>query len=181
MIAKQLFTALNVLHINDFIHRDIKMENLLIREGAADGSVLEVKLTDFGLSTKVRVGESATDFVGSKFYLSPEIYQNLPYSQKTDIWSAMITLYILFVGDMPFYSDDIDDIKDRVIHHDFAAEFTEANPQWEHLGAEARDFMQLGFAKDTDERPTSAELLEHPWLRDVELPLQKPYATKTDT
>ena len=61
----------------------------------------------------------ASDFVGSKFYLSPEIYESQDYDQKTDIWSAMITLYILFVGDMPFYSDSIEDIKERVTTYDF--------------------------------------------------------------
>ena len=69
----------------------------------------------------------ASDFVGSKFYLSPEIYESQDYDQKTDIWSAMITLYILFVGDMPFYSDSIEDIKERVTSYDFQAEFSLPN------------------------------------------------------
>ena len=88
---------------------------------------------------------SVSNFVGSKFYVSPEIYKGRKYDYKTDIWSSMISLYILFIGDMPFYSDKSKLIRDRVITHDFAGEFDGSMDQWKFISPEARDFMQRGF------------------------------------
>jgi serine/threonine protein kinase len=88
-IIKQLFQALNNLHNLNIVHRDIKLENILIE----DDETLSIKLTDFGFA-KVFDGKNLNEFVGSPIFMSPEIISKKPYDSKVDIWSAGV-LYIL--------------------------------------------------------------------------------------
>jgi len=96
--AAELIIALDFLHQNGIIYRDLKPENVLIdSEG-------HVKLTDFGLSRELNkeTGELATTFCGTPEYLAPEIANKKPYDHMVDWWSVGILLHELVVGQPPF-------------------------------------------------------------------------------
>lgn len=109
-----MLRALNYMHLNHLVHRDIKADNVVYSSspenentakngGPIDISKLEVKLIDFGFSRISVFGESKLrDFVGTPYYIAPEIINNKPYGFKCDIWSLGVLVYQLISGSFPF-------------------------------------------------------------------------------
>eukprot|EP00928_Gymnodinium_smaydae_P073916 TRINITY_DN57016_c0_g1_i1.p1 TRINITY_DN57016_c0_g1~~TRINITY_DN57016_c0_g1_i1.p1 ORF type:complete len:708 (+),score=69.65 TRINITY_DN57016_c0_g1_i1:146-2125(+) len=100
----QLFEGLSFLHGHNVIHRDLKLENVLIASERRDGKAIlyEVKISDFGLSKVVANGVSqACSTVGTKRYAAPEVLQGRAYDFQVDLWSMGILLYVLLRGRYP--------------------------------------------------------------------------------
>ena len=81
-----LVMGIQALHSKNVLHRDLKSANVFLTSNKY------VKIGDFGIS-KVLDSTSAKTFVGTPYYLSPEIIKSLPYSFKSDIWSLGVLLY----------------------------------------------------------------------------------------
>ena len=102
-ITREIARALAYAHSKGFIHRDIKPDNILLRD---DGSAA---LTDFGIA---RAADSATKMtragsvVGTPHYMSPEQARGLPLDGRSDLYSLGVLLYELLVGEVPFQADD---------------------------------------------------------------------------
>lgn len=110
-ISLWLFETLAYIHANDFIHRDIKLENIMV-----DKITNRFILVDFGLSCSLKKGNTAecnmNKLIGSPEYIAPELVQpskkillkrkNLPMLKKSDVWSAGILIYILVERDYPW-------------------------------------------------------------------------------
>ena len=95
-IMHSLATALYYLHSYGIVHRDIKLENILL------GSNGEAKLTDFGLSKMIGPNETCFEPFGTIGYAAPEIILGKGYGKEVDIWSLGIVLFILLTGHTPF-------------------------------------------------------------------------------
>ncbi len=100
-IMKQLVDAVREAHAHGIIHRDIKPQNVLIKD---DGTI---KITDFGIAlAEDAVQLTQTDSVmGSVHYLAPEVARGETASEQSDIYSLGIVLYELLCGDVPFHGD----------------------------------------------------------------------------
>lgn len=102
-IVVEVAHAMNFIHRHNMIHRDLKIENIMLN------SVLEVKLVDFGLVKVLEnaidgynfVQESLTRGVGTLAYMSPEMLNEENYNNKTDVYSFGIVLFFIFVGSLP--------------------------------------------------------------------------------
>eukprot|EP00930_Biecheleria_cincta_P055102 TRINITY_DN41464_c0_g1_i1.p1 TRINITY_DN41464_c0_g1~~TRINITY_DN41464_c0_g1_i1.p1 ORF type:complete len:412 (-),score=71.72 TRINITY_DN41464_c0_g1_i1:76-1170(-) len=101
-IFKQLLCGLDHLHCHAIIHRDLKLENVLVagqRTDAQNQLLLNVKLVDFGLSKMIGEGFSeATSTVGSPRYIAPEVLQKGAHDFRADLWSLGILLHLLVDG-----------------------------------------------------------------------------------
>ena len=89
-----MLRAVNYLHLNGIVHRDIKLENFLFADNSHDSRLI---LIDFGLSKLIDDGEKLNQVVGSCYYTSPEVL-NRCYDTKCDIWSIGIICYMLLSG-----------------------------------------------------------------------------------
>ncbi len=102
-VVREIATALNYAHAKGFVHRDVKPDNILLRE---DGTAA---LTDFGIA---RANDSATHMtrtgtvIGTPHYMSPEQARGRPIDGRADLYSLGIVLYELLMGRVPFHADD---------------------------------------------------------------------------
>mmetsp|Transcript_9395 Transcript_9395/g.7172 ORF Transcript_9395/g.7172 Transcript_9395/m.7172 type:complete len:165 (+) Transcript_9395:216-710(+) len=92
--------ALYYLHSYGIVHRDLKLENIMM---TSKTNASEPKLVDFGLSKILGPDETTTDPFGTVGYAAPEILKRHPYGKSVDIWSLGIIVHVLLNGSMPFF------------------------------------------------------------------------------
>lgn len=98
----QICLAIKHIHDRKILHRDLKSQNIFLTENGL------VKLGDFGIAKCLNFTmEKVSTIVGTPYYLSPEIVQNMPYSFKSDIWSLGVLLYEMTCLRMPFDANSL--------------------------------------------------------------------------
>lgn len=107
----QICLALEHVHSHKILHRDIKSENIFLSDG-------RIKLGDFGISKLIEDSVAKT-FIGTPYYISPEIVQNLPYSYKSDIWALGVVLYEMCTLKYPFTGDSIAGLAIKIVKGKF--------------------------------------------------------------
>ncbi|XP_062261962.1 serine/threonine-protein kinase DCLK1a isoform X1 [Platichthys flesus] len=155
-----LASAIKYLHSLNIVHRDIKPENLLVYEHA-DGSK-SLKLGDFGLAT-VLDGPLYT-VCGTPTYVAPEIIAETGYGLKVDIWAAGVITYILLCGFPPFRgsSDDQEVLFDQIL----MGQLEFPLPYWDNVSETAMELIRSMLEVEVDQRYSSLQVLEHPWVTD---------------
>jgi len=104
-VLHQLADGLSFLHGQGIIHRDLKLENVLVASERRERSLVlySVKITDFGMSKAVGAGLSdAKSRVGTRPYSAPEVWSEQFYDFSSDLWSLGVLLYVLLAGHFPF-------------------------------------------------------------------------------
>ena len=97
-IFRQVALAVDYCHSRGVMHRDIKMENILVNVDEA-GQVTEVKLADFGFACNAEKLDSEDNFCGSLVFMAPEqLQKNATYDQRADIWSMGHVLFQVLTG-----------------------------------------------------------------------------------
>ena len=104
-IMKKLLNGLGYLHNLGVVHRDIKLENIMIGLTGDKTKTINPKLIDFGLSTVLGPGEQTKDVCGTLAYCSPELVKKQAYESKTDVWSLGIVAYSVLRGKLPFVAE----------------------------------------------------------------------------
>ena len=183
-LFKQIILGIKYIHSNNIVHRDIKLENILIDLNN------RVKICDFGIGVTLKSeNELLYDQCGTPMYMAPEIilcskkngYKGFP----VDVWSSGIALYIMLSGALPF---DFKKVKKNKIHdnslnldnnnneislssnnnNNFELQYSIVNKSPKHIekiSDEARDLLHGLLNKDPEKRLTIEQILNHPWLK----------------
>ena len=157
LLMKQIIGAIEYCHNNGIAHRDLKPENLLyLKEGSEEDNPL--KIADFGLSQSFNLKKMLTSKVGTSYYVPPEILAG-NYTEKCDIWSSGIILYILLSGEPPFNGPNDETIFARIKTYKY--EFPEQ--KWSKISVEAKDLLSKMLIQE-DKRLSASQVLQHPWF-----------------
>lgn len=117
-IFRQIVLAIHYCHSNLIVHRDVKVENVLLDYNG------QVKLADFGFSSFFKPGELLDVYCGSPPYCAPELYLAKQYDgPKVDIWSLGVVLYVLVCGQLPFEARNFNALRAQVISGSYKTPF----------------------------------------------------------
>lgn len=163
----QILSAVAYCHERGIVHRDIKLENILLETNAPSSLV---KIIDFGTAKHLAPNETISDIIGTvsaiqPLYIAPEVLSRRA-SEKCDIWSCGVVLYIFLSGKMPFRGRDGRDVfqQVRIGTFDIDGEFY-AGPEWAPVSPNAKDLVLKMLTKNPLLRPCAKDLLAHPWFR----------------
>jgi len=151
----QLLQAVSHLHASNIVHRDIKTENVLLKEKYTD----DVRLLDFGLSRLMPRAELLMTSVGTLDYKAPEVCLRRPYGAACDCWSLGVVLYEMLCGELPclFSSDE-----SVVIFAKNGVQFT--HKKWANISEPAKDLIRHLLVFEPEKRYTCEEALTCQWL-----------------
>ncbi|XP_050303246.1 serine/threonine-protein kinase 33-like isoform X2 [Anthonomus grandis grandis] len=160
-VILQLSDAIAYLHANDIVHRDVKMENILLADPPTqDKEEYFIKLTDFGLSivkSGVGVKSLMSDYCGTITYMPPEILQMKTYSELCDVWAIGIILYMMLYGRNPFHAKTDDALMQKICYE-------EPDYDNEGISPEAIELLTSVLKKDPVQRMTALQLKNNDWL-----------------
>jgi serine/threonine protein kinase len=146
-LATQIGGAVYYLHNFNIIHRDLKLENIMMTN---DTEASIPKVVDFGLAALVDPGAGSKESVGTVAYAAPEIFLGQTYDMSVDIWSLGTIFFGLLGGYLPYDDEDKSKIMDKVLN----TKLDFNNDRWKPISSRAKKLVMIMLEKDKKRRAT---------------------------
>jgi serine/threonine protein kinase len=152
-IIHQIVRSISYCHRRGIVHRDIKLENILI------DSKMKIRLTDFGLcAIKNSDGDYFYDEVGTARYTAPELIEGTGYNESVDVWGIGIVLFMLLTGKYPFDGSKRKSIFNRILNKDIDYDMYDLERDEIHL-------LKRLLCKNPRYRIQLEDITKHPWFK----------------
>ena len=170
IIIMKILHAINYCHSHGIVHCDLKPDNIIFEspneedENENDNilNLLDLKLLDFGLSSRIKKNEKLNNTVGTRYFIAPETIRG-EYDEKCDVWSIGVILYYILSGKFPFTGNSNMEIFEKI---------QKVEPLYNKnifngISPNAIDFIKKCLIKNPNERFNAKECLSHPWLEPI--------------
>jgi len=152
-IIYQILLAINYIHTSGVVHRDLKLENIMIDiEESLDGQTNVIcKVTDFGFACLLDPRRARSLSIGTPLYMAPDVLNKM-YDNKADIWSLGVIAYILLTGKPPFDGKDDDELFKQIR---YGILDLEGLNKYHEEGEDAKDFIKKCLNRNAKARWTA--------------------------
>lgn len=162
IIMRKLMLAVHHLHQVNICHRDLKPDNFLF---AAKTPGAEIKIIDFGMSIKKPELQQMSSFVGTPYYLAPEVIAG-NYGPECDVWSLGVVMFVLLSGQQPFTGDTLTEIMQKITHADYDFD----DEVWKPVSFEAKELISQMLIVRPSKRISLPGSIGHAWFKEVAAP-----------
>jgi len=156
---KQILKAVCYCHGMNIVHRDLKPENILIVKRMKNGCH-PIKIIDFGTAKIFSKEKRETLLIGSAYYIAPEVLDR-NYTEKCDLWSCGVIMYILLTGRPPFGGNTDMEIMQKIK----TGKFDLTKYPWGIISKEAKDLIKDLLQVNPSQRLSAEKALKHPWFQ----------------
>ena len=155
-IISQIATGIQSLHSQNIIHRDIKIDNILVNTKQGESTFY---VADYGSAAKLESRDEKCKYmIGTRGYVAPEILTGKAYDMSCDIWSLGCIMHALLTARLPFQDSDMSKMDKRVVRESFDCS------SLENMSDEAKSLLNGMLAKNSCDRPSIEQVLAHNWL-----------------
>ena len=158
VMFRQILSGIAYLHSNNIIHRDLKLENILIsdieKSITTNEDLFLVKIIDFGTAKIFDKNKIPRAIVGSIYYIAPEVILK-KYGKECDMWSLGVILYMFIVGHAPFDGRSNRDIMEKIK----GGKYLKNEKRWKKASNEVKDLINKLLVLEPEKRLTAFEAL----------------------
>ena len=158
---KQILSAVYYLHSLRIVHRDLKLENMLIEKI----NTSHIKIADFGIATELQPEKKLSKFIGTISYIAPEVIVG-KYTEKCDLWGCGVIMYILLSGTLPFSGPS----KKLTMSLISKGKYSTSGNRWAHVSEGAKDLLKQLLVVNPKLRISAEAAYNDPWVTSSRLP-----------
>lgn len=162
----QLNNAFRKMQSNNILHRDLKLGNVLIKFTDEAKTKFIPKLSDYGFSKELSIYNTRTTHLGTPATMAPEVMMNMPYDEKSDLWSVGVMMYQLYYKQIPYEGMTEIEILNKIKSN---------TPYKQPEDPYFRDLINKIFVMNPQNRITWDEYFNHPFFTGKEIPKNNYY------